>query len=166
MLGEREPDKFVMADSREQIGKFRNVCVKPNKNECYRALGLEHPHPDSIHGCFPHYLSDQVAGPVFLTRGAEGITFAFKRAKPGVPDSTEIAAYTVAGPIDICGAGDSCSAGIASAMVSGLTHEQAAAFGNLVASITIQQIGVTGTATPEQVRARWPFAKRAPHHSP
>ena len=37
-------------------------------------------------------------------------------------------------------------------MVSGLTHEQAAAFGNLVASITIQQIGVTGTATPEQVR--------------
>ena len=43
----------------------------------------------------------------------------------------------------------------ASAMVSGTTHEQAAAFGNLVASITIQQIGMTGTASPEQVRARW-----------
>src|SRR5437868_6925429 len=28
-LGEREPDKFVLADSREQIGLFRNVCVKP-----------------------------------------------------------------------------------------------------------------------------------------
>jgi sugar/nucleoside kinase (ribokinase family) len=40
-------------------------------------------------------------------------------------------------------------------MVSGATHEQAAAFGNLVASITIQQIGVTGTASPEQVRQRW-----------
>ena len=66
-----------------------------------------------------------------------------------------IPAYPVSGPIDICGAGDSCSAGIASAMVSGATHEQAAAFGNLVASITIQQIGVTGTATPAQVRARW-----------
>jgi sugar/nucleoside kinase (ribokinase family) len=68
---------------------------------------------------------------------------------------TDIPAYPVSGPIDICGAGDSCSAGIACAMVSGLTHEQAAAFGNLVASITIQQIGVTGTATPAQVRARW-----------
>jgi sugar/nucleoside kinase (ribokinase family) len=67
----------------------------------------------------------------------------------------QVAAYPVSGPIDICGAGDSCSAGIASAIVAGLTHEQAAAFGNLVASITIQQIGVTGTATPEQVRARW-----------
>ena len=63
-----------------------------------------------------------------------------------------VPAYPVSGPIDIVGAGDSCSAGITSAMVSGLTHEQAAAFGNLVASITIQQIGVTGTATPEQVR--------------
>jgi sugar/nucleoside kinase (ribokinase family) len=67
----------------------------------------------------------------------------------------EVPAYPVSGPIDIVGAGDSCSAGITSAMVSGLTHEQAASFGNLVASITIQQIGVTGTATPEQVRARW-----------
>jgi hypothetical protein len=32
---------------------------------------------------------------------------------------------------------------------------QAAAFGNLVASITVQQLGTTGTATPAQVRMRW-----------
>jgi hypothetical protein len=32
---------------------------------------------------------------------------------------------------------------------------KAAAFGNLVASITIQQLGVTGTATPQQVLHRW-----------
>ena len=31
----------------------------------------------------------------------------------------------------------------------------AAAFGCLVASITIQQLGTTGTASPEQVRQRW-----------
>ena len=66
-----------------------------------------------------------------------------------------VLAYPVSGPIDICGAGDSCSAGIACAMTAGATLEQAAAFGNLIASITVQQIGVTGTATPEQVRARW-----------
>ncbi len=28
-------------------------------------------------------------------------------------------------------------------------------FGNLIASITIQQIGTTGAATPQQVRQRW-----------
>src|SRR6478672_5031373 len=32
-LGERDPDNFVLADSRERIGQFRNVCVKPNQDE-------------------------------------------------------------------------------------------------------------------------------------
>jgi sugar/nucleoside kinase (ribokinase family) len=40
-------------------------------------------------------------------------------------------------------------------MAAGASLEEAAAFGNLVASITIQQLGATGTATPEQVRQRW-----------
>jgi len=31
--------------------------------------------------------------------------------------------------------------------------EQAAAFGNLIASITVRQLGTTGTASPAQVRA-------------
>ena len=48
-------------------------------------------------------------------------------------------AYPVTGPTDIVGAGDSTSAGIACAVMAGATYEQAAAFGNLVASITIQQ---------------------------
>jgi sugar/nucleoside kinase (ribokinase family) len=61
----------------------------------------------------------------------------------------------VSGQTDIVGAGDSTSAGIACAVMAGATYEQAAAFGNLVASITVQQIGVTGTATPQQVRERW-----------
>ena len=59
------------------------------------------------------------------------------------------------GPTDIVGAGDSTSAGSAGAVMAGATYEQAAAFGNLVASVTIQQLGVTGTATPQQVRERW-----------
>ena len=53
------------------------------------------------------------------------------------------------------GQGESHFAGIVSALAAGVTTSQAAAFGNLVASITVQQIGTTGTATPEQVLARW-----------
>ena len=49
----------------------------------------------------------------------------------------------------------STSAGIACAVMAGASYEEAAAFGNLAASITVQQIGVTGTATPQQVRDRW-----------
>jgi bifunctional ADP-heptose synthase (sugar kinase/adenylyltransferase) len=144
-LGANEPDKFVMADSRERIGLFRNVCVKPNREEVARFQVT------SVAG---NYLlrTDRIA---FVTNGEHGIEL-YERGGPyGYSLRGRAPAYPVSGPIDICGAGDSCSAGIASAMVSGLSHEQAAAFGNLVASITIQQIGVTGTASPEQVRARW-----------
>jgi rfaE bifunctional protein kinase chain/domain len=153
-LGAREPDKFVLADSRERIGLFRNVCVKPNWTEVVEACGGAHYGPTLI----GYWESLETLNKtcwnrtVFCTRGELGIDLLEIETKKR---QAEVPAYPVSGPIDICGAGDSCSAGIASAMVSGLTHEQAAAFGNLVASITIQQIGVTGTATPEQVRARW-----------
>ena len=142
-----DPAKFVLADSRERIGLFRNVCVKPNQRECLALVSNAEPN-DLDHAA--HVLTDKANCTVFCTLGSHGIMVFKKRT-----NHSYVSAYPVSGPIDICGAGDSCSAGIASAMVSGLTHEQAAAFGNLVASITIQQIGVTGTATPEHVRARW-----------
>jgi bifunctional ADP-heptose synthase (sugar kinase/adenylyltransferase) len=132
-LGAKDPVKFVLADSRERIGLFRNVCIKPNEREL--ASGL----------------AGETGRTVFFTRGAQGIELKRPDGRPMVL----VPAYPVPGPVDICGAGDSCSAGITSAMVSGVTDEEAAAFGNLVASITVQQIGVTGTASPEQVRTRW-----------
>jgi bifunctional ADP-heptose synthase (sugar kinase/adenylyltransferase) len=156
-LGAREPGKFVLADSRERIELFRNVWLKPNIAELSDARrrlnperwAMEHdPNMD-----ISYIDTDWVeAAGLFVTAGIDGIYFTRNRPELHL---AVVLAYPVSGPIDICGAGDSCSAGIASAMVSGLTHEQAAAFGNLVASITIQQIGVTGTATPDQVRARW-----------
>ncbi len=148
-LGEREPGKFVLADSRERVGLFRNVCVKPNREEAWQLFPSFEPHAFKIGLA----LASRNYRAIYCTWSAEGILLAF-----GGSTSEQIIhlpAYPVAGPIDICGAGDSCSAGITSAMVSDATHEEAAAFGNLIASITIQQIGVTGTATPEQVRARW-----------
>lgn len=151
-LGEREPCKFVLADSRERIGLFRNVCVKPNVDEAATAFAAVCAGPIERYndGAIALGLAERSERAVFCTEGADGILLAI----PPV-ELRYIRTQPVSGPIDIVGAGDSCSAGITSAMVSGLTHEQAAAFGNLVASITIQQIGVTGTATPEQVRARW-----------
>ncbi len=150
--GEEWPDKFVLADSRERIRKFANVCVKPNERECVIQGGG--PAGDDL-GFGPYLLLAQCKRPIFCTSGERGI-FLYQPGgeHPQVP-TQHIPAYPVTGPIDIVGAGDSCSAGIACAMVSGATHEQAAAFGNLVASITIQQIGTTGTASPEQVRQRW-----------
>ena len=146
-LGAESPEKFVLADSRDQIARFKNVCVKPNGDELARLTIT------TVSGDF--LLSSRRT--VFPTEGANGMSVYHATSVSGVPYQlkAQIPAFPVAGPIDICGAGDSTSAGITSAMVAGLTHEQAAAFGNLVASITIQQLGTTGTASPEQVRKRW-----------
>jgi sugar/nucleoside kinase (ribokinase family) len=60
----------------------------------------------------------------------------------------------VSGLIDIVGAGDSASAGFVLGLTRGLTASQAAMVGCCVSSITIQQIGTTGTATVPQVLKR------------
>ena len=62
----------------------------------------------------------------------------------------------VEGPIDTVGAGDSATAGIAATLLAGGSEREAAEVGNLDASITIRQLGATGTATPEQVVAALP----------
>ena len=58
----------------------------------------------------------------------------------------------VLGPIDPVGAGDSTSAGIVLGRTSGLDAAESAALGCLVASITVQKIGTTGTASPGELR--------------
>jgi bifunctional ADP-heptose synthase (sugar kinase/adenylyltransferase) len=134
-LARRDPQRFVLADSRERIALFQDVCLKPNQRE---AADLER-------------LRRVTSRPMFVTRGEEGIHLY-------LPQSNEpklIPGYPVRGPIDPVGAGDSVSAGIACAIAAQADWEVAAAFGNLVASITVQQIGTTGTASPEQVRQRW-----------
>ena len=61
----------------------------------------------------------------------------------------------VSGAIDIVGAGDSVTAGIVSSLAAGASAMEAALIGNLAASITIRQIGTTGTASPKQVLEAW-----------
>lgn len=140
-LSVQTPAKFVLADSRERIGEFCNVAIKPNRNECDAAGGVA-------------ALAKRCGRTVFCTEGELGIRVHKETDEKLVPG------YPVAGPVDICGAGDSCSAGILCAKVAGCSDEEAAAFGNLVASITVQQLGTTGTASPQQVRERWAVVNR------
>jgi bifunctional ADP-heptose synthase (sugar kinase/adenylyltransferase) len=150
-IGASQPDKVMLADSRERIGEFRNVSAKPNAAECRRAVGQDAAADEP--GAAAAALSRQVGGTVFCTSGADGIWVASAGHEPTLSPGIR-----VEGPIDTVGAGDSTSAGLACALASGSGAGEAAAFANLVASITIQQIGVTGTASPEQVRARHSFA--------
>jgi sugar/nucleoside kinase (ribokinase family) len=68
----------------------------------------------------------------------------------------------VADPIDIVGAGDAATSGIVTSLLCGASEYEAAQVGNIVASITIQQLGTTGTATPDQVLARFQESQQYP----
>ena len=56
--------------------------------------------------------------------------------------------------VDPTGAGDSATAGCVLALAAGANCIEAALLGNLVASITVQQLATTGTATPAQLPDR------------
>jgi rfaE bifunctional protein kinase chain/domain len=152
----RYSDKIFAADSREHIGLFRHVIIKPNRREAILAVW-----PD-WKGKFTLEVARECGAelfrrnqkPVFLTAGSQGIFLFTEKGCQHVPS------VPVEGQIDVVGAGDSVMAGLVSALGSGADHEEAALLGNVVASITIQQIGTTGTATPAQVRERFGFLKR------
>lgn len=141
-LARQHPGVTITADSRERIGLFREVILKPNAREAGRATGLDDP------AAAGRALFGRTQQPVIVTHGDQGAHVFDKDGQqhaPGVP---------VAGPIDTVGAGDSAMAGFIAARCAGGSLVEAALVGNLVASITIQQLGVTGTATRAQVLAR------------
>ncbi len=147
------PDLIIAADSRERIGFFRDIVLKPNAREALHALApgessqgeVDRAEVESAGAA----LLRRAERPVFITLGAEGILVFTKEGMqhvPGVP---------VTGPIDIVGAGDSVMAGIVASLCAGAEPGQAALIGNLVASITVQQIGTTGSASRQQVLDRF-----------
>jgi sugar/nucleoside kinase (ribokinase family) len=70
------------------------------------------------------------------------------------PEMTLVPGVRVEGPLDPTGAGDSATAGAVLALAAGATLPEAALVGNLVASITVQQLATTGTARPEELAPR------------
>ena len=62
------------------------------------------------------------------------------------PEPVLVRGVAVPEPTDPTGAGDSATAGGVLALCAGATPREAALVANLVASITVQQLAVTGTA--------------------
>jgi rfaE bifunctional protein kinase chain/domain len=135
-------EKVFFADSRARIQLFRQVIVKPNREEAEAACR-------ALFGCVDYgALRRSSEAPLLMvTHGAEGVLVCAEDGEHWVPTRP------VANPVDICGAGDSFSAGAALALAAGAAPAEAARFGNLVASVTIMKKG-TGTASPEEVLAR------------
>ncbi len=153
-LAAKSPDKLMFVDSRRHIDRFSAGVLKPNRVECLTAMGLPapaegEPIPRELLDEAARGLAKRTGRPLFCTMSHEGILV----VRPN-GEAVRVPSFPISGPIDIVGAGDSATAGIVASLLCGATPVEAAAVGNLVASITIQQLGTTGTATPQQLLAR------------
>jgi fructose-1-phosphate kinase PfkB-like protein len=126
------------------------MIVKPNRQEACAAIHPGSPPHDGQQAmACARELARRVKGPVFLTMGEDGIAVVTADTCERVP------APKLTGELDIVGAGDSATAGAVLALCAGAQLAEAAVVANLTASITVQQIGTTGTATQDQVRRRF-----------
>lgn len=132
-LALKYPKVHFYADSRGFISEFKNVIQKCNEHEIEKAL-------------LDKTQSDDVIR--FVTMGEKGIQIYHGKEKIHIPS------MKATPPFDFCGAGDATNAGIMIGLTQGLNHAEAAVLGASVSSITIEQIGVTGSATQAQVKQR------------
>ena len=140
-VAKADPQKIVWVDSRIRAEHFRRVILKLNQQEADAACtglfgkidyaGLLHRVESSL---------------MFVTKGSQGVLVVDKQGETPVPTAP------IAKPVDICGAGDSFSAGAGVALAITRSPIDAARFGNKVASITVMKKG-TGTATPKELLA-------------
>lgn len=151
-LSRNQPEKLIYIDSRAFLGRFRFGTLKGNRTEILTAAGEETSAESAV-----QQLAARTGRPVFCTVGEEGCLVGRPHGETAL-----VPGYRVSGPVDIVGAGDSATSGIVLSLLAGATEIEAAAVANLVASITVQQLGTTGTATPQQVIDRWREMHAAP----
>ena len=147
-LAAKHPDKVVIADSRNEIGEFKGVILKPNEIEAARVFRpriLAAEVTDEVIRDSGRRLSERAGRPVFLTVGERGV-FVFDGGR-----FDHVSAFPVEPPIDIVGAGDTFIAALGAALASGATNVEAAELACLAAAVTVKKIGVTGAASPAEL---------------
>jgi rfaE bifunctional protein kinase chain/domain len=140
-LAVTHPKKIFLVDSRARIELFRHMMIKPNRDEAEAACRRIFDRVDL------QVLREHCKASVMI------VTDGPKGARVIEPhQETFCETNPISKPVDICGAGDSFSAGTALALAVTRSPVDAVRFGNLVASVTIMKKG-TGTASPAEVLA-------------
>ena len=149
-LAGKRTDKIFYVDSRAFAAEYRNMIVKCNQYELIEYFADGKGDPEDIDTLIREgtALRERIGRTVYITCGADGMIVFDASGHTMVP------AFRVEGKIDITGAGDATNAGIATGLSLGLTEAEAAKLACAVSSITIMQVGKTGTSTTAQVADR------------
>jgi rfaE bifunctional protein kinase chain/domain len=155
-LAANNPDKHLLADSRQRIGLFRNMTLKPNRFEACLAVCPDRDRR-SMQGDeliqVGQTLSHQAGRPAFVTLSEDGVLVCAGETQRSVP------AAPVRPPLDPVGAGDAFIAALAAAMAARASPWEAGAVANLAAAVVVEKLHQTGTASPDEILARYHLAE-------
>jgi len=150
-LAEQKGGCRVLVDSRHKSGRFKRAILKVNAVEaavlCGERAGPAEVVPVADLKRYVESVFQSSGAPVFVTRGDRGIV---------VYDGTrfcEVPGVQVLRQTDPVGAGDTVSATIAAVLSAGGSIEEAARVANFAASVTVQKLKETGTASPPEILA-------------
>ena len=138
----------VICDSRYNIGKYTDCILKPNEVECWRAVYNNDGFINATEKDFlkaANDLSEKNRARVFCTLGDKGSFVTDGK------NGQRISAKRLTGELDICGAGDTSLSAFSLSVCAGASLADAAAFAGLASAVTVKKIGMTGTATAEEI---------------
>ena len=136
------------ADSRDDIGQFRGMVIKPNEVEAAamyfpgRALETISPEEFSQAGMSAQA---QTGRPLYITRSDKGCLLCYP------PECQPIEAVPVPPPVDTVGAGDTFISALTAGLAAGGTPWEAGWLASLAAGVTVGKLHITGTASPEEI---------------
>lgn len=132
--------KLIFVDSRDRIGLYENVIVKPNDLEASRACGTDDP------AACVRALSQKTHRPALVTCGEKGC---FVCENDTV---TAVSAFSLPGEVDVCGAGDTFLSALAAFSSAGMAITDAAKLANAASCVTVHKVRTTGTATVREIK--------------
>lgn len=144
--------KIILVDSRDRIHLFHGLTIKPNELEaakCYPDTPQTADRPMSYWAELAMRLSQDMNSDCFMTMGDRGSIFAADGQYTWIPS------LPVSPPLDIVGAGDSFASALLASLGAGSEPKEAMSFAHFASSISIKKIGSTGTASPNEMRARY-----------
>ena len=149
-------DKLLVADSRQRIGLFRNIALKPNWVEATAAVYPDRD-PRAVNRDelvqIGKTLNQRSGRPTFVTLSEDGVLVCAEGTH------RTLQAAPVRPPLDPVGAGDTFIAALAATLAVGATPWEAGAIANLAAAVVVEKLNQTGTASPEEILARYDLAQ-------
>ena len=142
-------DLEVIVDAQNDFSRFKNAAlITPNQPDTEDAVGFKITSKETLDKAGKLMLEISGAKAMLITRGADGMVLFREKETP-----LELPAFNRSEVFDVTGAGDTVVATMTLALVTGSSHLEAMALGNLAAGIVVKKSGTAVTNQKEMLEA-------------